>query len=543
MRAVGQLVAGKYRVERQLGEGGMGVVFAATHLDLHEQVAIKFVRAADLDDKALVRFEREARIAVKLRGEHVARILDAGRDDEGDPFIVMEYLDGIDLSQLVRNNGALSVAAAADYLVQACHGLAEAHSLGIVHRDVKPANLFLAKDAAGLPIIKLLDFGISRATDCGAEGITVSPQRAQDFLGTPHFVSPEQLVAPQDVDARADVWSLGVTAWFLVTGRYPFPGTDLVVLLGHIMEALDRSLLDVRADIPSSFAAAVGRCMKKERGDRFADVYEMASALQPFVTGRTAALIEHTRLLVERGRQRIGEGSGPPPAADREAGPTRIERRSSRPAPPMAPDRDRERAPEARKSLHPATEPLLHVAQVAQVAQIGQVGQVGQAGVVVPSDSARAGAVSDGSVAGGMAVSHTLPLDQPRPPMLTLPPPAAPSSRAGLMLALMSVLAAAAAIAAGLTYRALDEAPHTTATPPNDPAAIPQVPPVSVPAATVAPTAATAALAPTAATAAPAAPIASSVATPRRPPPPRPPPRGSGDPVAPALRGLPVTRD
>src|SRR5688572_23695476 len=182
MRAVGDLVAGKYRLEELLAQGGMGVLFLARHETLDERVVVKFVRAADLDEQALARFEREARIAVKLRGEHVARILDAGRDEAGDPFIVMEYLDGIDLSQLVRNKGPLSVAAAADYLVQACHGLAEAHALGIVHRDVKPANLFLARDAAGLPIVKLLDFGISRATDCGAEGITVSPLRAQDFL-------------------------------------------------------------------------------------------------------------------------------------------------------------------------------------------------------------------------------------------------------------------------------------------------------------------------------------------------------------------------
>ena len=314
MRAVGQVVAGKYRVVRQIAEGGMGVLFEAVHISLEERVAIKFVRAAELGADAIARFEREARLAVKLRTEHVARILDAGRDEAGDPFIVMEYLEGIDLGELVRTGGPLGATLSAEYLVQACHGLAEAHALTIVHRDVKPANLFLTDDAAGLPIIKVLDFGISKAIDSGGEDLTSSPERAAQLLGTPHYVSPEQLLTPHAVDARADIWSLGVSAWVIATGRLPFMQTDLVMLFANILNHQAPSIGSVRPDFPEPFVRAIDRCMQKRREDRFDDVGELAMALASLTTARTRPLAEHTVLLLERGRTRA---SGAPSACPR----------------------------------------------------------------------------------------------------------------------------------------------------------------------------------------------------------------------------------
>jgi eukaryotic-like serine/threonine-protein kinase len=345
MRVVGDLVAGKYRVEELLAEGGMGVLFGARHETLDERVVVKFVRAADLDEQALARFEREARIAVKLRTEHVARVLDAGRDDAGDPFIVMEYLEGIDLAKLVRTRGPLRPDIAAEYLVQACHGLAEAHALGIVHRDVKPGNLFLSRDPAGLDVLKVLDFGISKAADAAGE-LTAAPERASLLLGTPQYASPEQIMSPGSVDSRADIWSLGVTAFFLVSGELPFHSDDVIVMMARVMNDDPPSLATLRPDVPRNYADIVTRCLRKKPENRFADMAELAEALAQLGPTRLDPIVEHTRLLLQRGRTR---GSDRPPprssaASVRDPSATRQEKRPGRvigsdappPPPPMS---------------------------------------------------------------------------------------------------------------------------------------------------------------------------------------------------------------
>ena len=351
MHAVGDLVAGKYRVEELLAQGGMGVLFLARHETLEERVVIKFVRAADLDEQALARFEREARIAVKLRTEHVARVLDAGRDDAGDPFIVMEYLDGIDLSKLVRERGPLRPDIAVEYLVQACHGLAEAHALGIVHRDVKPGNLFLAKDPAGLDVLKVLDFVISKAAYTAGEGLTTGPDRSSLLLGTPQFASPEQIMTPHAVDPRADVWSLGVTAHFLVTGELPFMTDDIVAMMARVLNAEPPPLRTIRPDIPKKYEALVLRCLQKKPEQRFRDVAELAEHLAELGSSRLDPIVEHTRLLLQRARTRASSRPPPPqpstpafpePIARPEPQPARHERRavvtqSAPPPPPITP--------------------------------------------------------------------------------------------------------------------------------------------------------------------------------------------------------------
>src|ERR1019366_641727 len=189
----GDLLAGKYRVERVLGAGGMGIVVAARHEQLDQMVAIKFVRDDALDnDEAVQRFLREARAAVKLKSEHVARVLDVGKLESGAPYMVMEYLEGSDLGKVLAEQGAVDASVAADWILQACEAVAEAHAMGIVHRDLKPENLFLTNTVGGAQRIKVLDFGVSKAMG-GASGELSNLTRTRAMLGSPLYMAPEQM--------------------------------------------------------------------------------------------------------------------------------------------------------------------------------------------------------------------------------------------------------------------------------------------------------------------------------------------------------------
>src|SRR3954470_13666053 len=208
----GEILAGKYRVERVLGVGGMGVVVAATHLQLDERVAIKFlVPDALSSDEAVARFAREARAAVKIKSEHVARVIDVGTLDNGAPYMVMEYLEGGDLSRVLQAQGPLPVEDAVEYVLQACEAIAHAHVLGIVHRDLKPANLFLTKRNDGSQSVKVLDFGISKVLsgNSGASSSDAAMTRTRAVMGSPLYMSPEQMTSTRDVDGRTDIWALG----------------------------------------------------------------------------------------------------------------------------------------------------------------------------------------------------------------------------------------------------------------------------------------------------------------------------------------------
>jgi len=279
---VGSIVGGKYRVEQVLGTGGMGVVVAALHLQLDERVAIKLLRADRLKQpEAVERALREARAAVKIQSDHVARVFDVGTLDDGTPFIVMEYLAGCDLAQLLCAEGKLPVADAASYVVQACDALAKAHAIGIVHRDLKPANLFLAvrDDAA---TIKVLDFGISKFVAGESGRIDPSLTGTAALLGSPAYMSPEQLESTRDVDARTDVWSLGVILFELLTGAHPFVAESLPKLYSRITEQPAPALRSLRPDAPEALERIVARCLAKKREDRFQDIPSLAEALAPF---------------------------------------------------------------------------------------------------------------------------------------------------------------------------------------------------------------------------------------------------------------------
>src|SRR6187401_1415590 len=242
---VGQLIAGKYRIEQTLGRGGMGVVMAALHEQLNQRVALKFLTDnAYQQPEAVARFVREARAAVQIQSEHVARVMDVGTLDSGAPYMVMEYLRGRDLKDVSTRRGALAVGEAVDYVLQACDAVAEAHSLGIVHRDLKPSNLFLTERPDGSPLVKVLDFGISKALQSGDRS-QLQMTASAAIMGSPQYMSPEQIRSSKNVDARADVWALGTILHELLTGTPAYVADTVPGLLAMIV-----------ADAPPPLSAA-----------------------------------------------------------------------------------------------------------------------------------------------------------------------------------------------------------------------------------------------------------------------------------------------
>ena len=310
----GEVLAGKYRVERVLGVGAMGVIVAAHHLQLDEKVALKFLRHKGAE--ALARFEREARAAVKIKSEHVARVIDVGRLETGAPYMVMEYLEGSDLDVVLREHGPLPVEQAAEFVLQACEAIAEAHGLGIVHRDLKPANLFCVTRADGLLSVKVLDFGISKITQMmgGPGGEVTNITRTSVIVGSPIYMSPEQLRSSKQTDARSDIWALGVILFELVTGQSPFDAENALLLAVAIGSQPPQSLRAIRPEVPEAFERVVLRCLEKDRDLRFQNVGELAMALREFVPQRAWGSVDRVLRTTEARR-----GSGFPPP--RESGP------------------------------------------------------------------------------------------------------------------------------------------------------------------------------------------------------------------------------
>jgi eukaryotic-like serine/threonine-protein kinase len=273
----GTVVAGKYRIEHPLGSGGMGVVVAAKHLQLGTPVALKFLHHDMMQNQGVVeRFMREARSSAQLRGDNVCRVSDVGVTETGQPFIVMELLSGEDLGTVLKHSGALQLSTAAEVIMQACIALGEAHALGFVHRDIKPANLFWTNRADGSALIKVLDFGVAKAP----EEMNFSLTQTQNVIGSPGYMSPEQLKSSKTVDARSDIWALGIVLYELVSGRKPFHGESITELALRV--AMDPTP-PLSGGVPASFEYVISRCLEKEPQRRFRDVAELAAALAPFV--------------------------------------------------------------------------------------------------------------------------------------------------------------------------------------------------------------------------------------------------------------------
>jgi eukaryotic-like serine/threonine-protein kinase len=279
--AIGDIVDGRYEVLDVLGAGGMGVVVSARHQELDELVAIKLLKPRALSrERTRRRFLREARAAAKMRSPHVVRVRDVGTLENGAPFMVMDLLDGADLQSVLFTKGRIEHPRACRFVLQACEALATAHAVGVVHRDIKPANLFLERASHGELMVKLLDFGISKlGDDEDREGVLT---RSTDMVGSPAYMSPEQLRSSRDVDPRADIWSLGVVLYQMLSGERPFLAESLADVS---MKILVEQPTPLTGRCPESLEAVVFRCLAKERAERYADVGELAVALAPFCGG------------------------------------------------------------------------------------------------------------------------------------------------------------------------------------------------------------------------------------------------------------------
>ncbi len=279
----GDVIADKYEVERVLAEGGMGVVVAAQHMQLRRRVALKFLRPELCEMREVVaRFLREAQAMTAIQNEHVARVLDVGTMADGPPYMVMEYLEGEDLAQVLDRRERLPVTEAVDYVLQGMEALAEAHVHGFVHRDLKPSNLFVAERPDGSPLVKVLDFGISKvvAKEGGGGDLT----HAHGLLGSPLYMSPEQIRSSKSVDARADIWTLGIILFELVSGVPPFQAESVPAVLAAII-ADDAPLLHtVVREAPPELSEVVARCLRRNREERYANVGELAGALSRFAS-------------------------------------------------------------------------------------------------------------------------------------------------------------------------------------------------------------------------------------------------------------------
>jgi serine/threonine-protein kinase len=355
----GQLIAGKYRVEQALGQGGMGVVVAAFHEQLKQRVALKFLtEQRHQQPDAVTRFVREARAAAQIQSEHVVRVMDVGTLEDGSPYMVMEYLSGRDLDRVCMQRGQLPVSEAVDYVLQACDAVAEAHSLGIVHRDLKPANLFLTKRADGSPLVKVLDFGVSKAlhrVENDAQHMTSSTA----MMGSPQYMSPEQIRSSKHVDARSDIWALGAILHQLLAGKAPFSADTMPSLLARIVTEPPAPLSTLNTAVPSEIEAIVLRCLEKERERRFASVAQLVRALEPFASAETRPLA-----------RRIGASSGVAPF-DRAASDRRVSssERARRPVSALE-----KQAPPTRSALELEEIPFHRRSDVRVAAAIGVLG-------------------------------------------------------------------------------------------------------------------------------------------------------------------------
>ena len=341
---IGSIVAGKFRIERILADGGMGLVAAATHLQLEQTVALKFFRGDVIaTSESHLRFIREAKAAAQLKSEHVARVLDVGVTEGGAPYIVMEYLEGRGLERVIADERALDPSSACEYAIQACEALSEAHARGIIHRDIKPSNLFLAERAPGWCSIKVLDFGVSKVLLAQASSLTTD---LNVVIGTPSYMSPEQLQSAATVDHRTDLWSLGATLYEMLTGVAPFdPALPILVLAEEIASKEIPAVHVLRPDVPKALSDVVARCLSRDREQRIGSAADLAAALVPFAPVRAQTVAERAATLAAVFSASLGfGGSGSPTPSP--ASPVT--------PPPVVTEPGRESAPDALVAAPPA---------------------------------------------------------------------------------------------------------------------------------------------------------------------------------------------
>jgi serine/threonine protein kinase len=293
---LGTTIAGRYKIETLLAEGGMGLVFRARHLVLEQPIALKLVRPMFAHQPVPVaRFLDEARAIARLKSPHVAHVFDSGTAEDGTPYMALELLNGWDLRSVLEREGPMSCERAAEYVIQACRAVAEAHSIGLVHRDLKPENLFLHRGTNGAPIVKVLDFGISKWLEHSQRSDGRSLTVEGETVGSLHYMAPEQMAA-RAVDARTDIWALGVVLFELVTGRVPFEGDSVGEVASALFSEGPPFPSEFRAEVPPAFDDIVARCLRRVSAERYWYVSELSEALQDFLdTGGSVRSLESER--------------------------------------------------------------------------------------------------------------------------------------------------------------------------------------------------------------------------------------------------------
>ena len=311
---IGEVIAGKYRVDSVIAVGGMGIVVAAEHRQLGQEFAIKVLLPTELaqEPHAATRFLREARAAARIRSDHVVRIFDVDTLPSGLPYMVMERLDGSDLRAILRSRGPLPVGDVARWVTQACDAVGHAHRMGIVHRDLKPSNLFLTQKHDGTDVVKVLDFGISKTVQQEALEGTLTTSRT--LIGSPLYMSPEQIRDPKAVDARSDIWSFGIILHQLLTGKPAFTADSLPGVCAAIAADPPASLSERRPDLPAEVESIVQKCLEKRPDARYQSVEELCDALAPFV--ETSAPRSVSSRSFSRQVVLVGDGDSESPTVD-----------------------------------------------------------------------------------------------------------------------------------------------------------------------------------------------------------------------------------
>ncbi len=303
----GSLIATRYRVERAIGKGGMGAVFAAIDTVRQRQVAIKVMlgtHATDATSRA--RFQREVKLAGAIDCDHVVRLLDSGELEDGRPFMVLELLSGLSLKQLIAKRAPLATEPAVRLVLHAVEGVAEVHRREVVHRDLKPSNLFIHRNAEGRSVLKVLDFGISKlGVSTDTRGSTTGLTESHAMVGSPFYASPEQIKSSKRVDTRTDIWSLGVILHELLTGKRPFQSTNMAEHLVAVLSEQPIALRRHSPEVPEALEAIVLRCLARECVNRYSSVADLAEALLPFAVDEQERVRRIRVMIGERGARAL----------------------------------------------------------------------------------------------------------------------------------------------------------------------------------------------------------------------------------------------
>jgi serine/threonine-protein kinase len=325
----GAFIGDKYRIEREIGRGGFGVVVRAMHLTLDQRVAIKVLTEGEGStqqewEEDAARFRREAKATAALRSEHVVRVLDVDVLEHGYPYIVMEYLEGKTLhEQIYGSAGGMPIADAVDVSVQVLAAIADAHGAGIVHRDLKPANVFLTRGPSGIPIVKVLDFGVSKMLSAGSQRLT----KTGSVVGTVAYMAPEQMLDARTVDGRGDLWSVGLILYESLARAHPFgPATTGPKVISAILKDPLVPIATIRSDVPAGLDAIVTKFLEKKPERRFQTAAEAAAALAPFASERVRPVLDE----IHRAPPPTGAALSLPPASNRSVAPPSSKRGGQR---------------------------------------------------------------------------------------------------------------------------------------------------------------------------------------------------------------------